>query len=235
MTKITFLFFFCIGFYTQAQQVHVWVNEQYDPGFLFEHSLTTHWRLNGNVLHVVENGVDYTAKGQEMITATYAYGGNGYLSQVNRTLASGSHCITTYAYGKAGTFEQGNFYFVTGADTLIRQPITAGIEPKVADSLRKDKMGRTVYYRKGPNEVYTQFDAYGRKVKDSIPGNPTTAPHIIRYRYKKRKIFRTEHYPDQSITIKIIYWVDLKGNWVKCHVKGNRLKNVEFKRQITYR
>jgi hypothetical protein len=104
-----------------------------------------------------------------------------------------------------------------------------------ADTMAYDANGNITYFRHKRDEVYSTFDKYGRKVKDSIPSHPKMMAHEISYKYSKKKIIKRETYPNQNIEIKTIYWIDKIGNWTKCLVQSNgRIKNALVKRELVY-
>lgn len=225
-----------------GQMVHNWVNTQYDPSEATEDSFVDLLVLNGGVksIHEIQEYIG-SAKEVSPVQVDIAFLRNGYLSSVHKILADSSESINEFAYS-IGTESYRHhwisiFNFGVRKDT-VRDEIYNGDQRDWqigADSLAFDADSNIVYFRNKRDEVYTTYDKFGRKVKDSIPANPTLMAHEISYKYSKKKIIKMVFYMDQVIEIKTTYKLDEIGNWTKCTIKSNgRIKNAVLRREITY-
>jgi hypothetical protein len=226
----------------QSQTIHDWVNVQYDPSEASEVSFVEFLVLNGSVqsFHEVQVIIG-AAKEQSTVYLDVELQRNGYLKRVHKVLADSSESINEFTYlGAAGSYKQhwiSIFNFGVRKDTIHKE-IYSGDQKDWqigADTMAFDSEGNIIYFRNKRDEVYTTFDKYGRKVRDSIPSHPKLMAHEISYKYNKNKIVKLESYPKQNIEIKTTYWIDKKGNWTKCVIQSNgRIKNAVLQRELNY-
>jgi hypothetical protein len=222
--------------------VHNWVNTQYDPSEATEDSFVDLLVLNGNVksIHEVQEYIG-AAKEVSTVQVDIEFQPNGFLSSVHKILADSSESINEFTY-LIGTDSYLHhwvsvFNFGVRKDTL-RDEVYNGNQRDWqigADSLAFDSNSNIIYFRNKRDEVYSTYDKFGRKLKDSIPANPTLMAHSVFYKYSKKKIVKIESYLDQDIEIKTTYKLDEIGNWTKCTIKSNgRVKNAVLRREIIY-
>ncbi|NOQ74191.1 MAG: hypothetical protein GQ574_19440 [Crocinitomix sp.] len=225
-----------------SQTVHNWVNVQYDPSEASEVSFVDFLVLNGSVqsFHEIQEIIG-AAKEKSIVHVAVELQRNGFLKRVHKTLADSSESINEFTYlGAAGSYQQhwiSIFNFGVRKDT-VQDAFYSGDQKDWqirADTLAYDSEENIIYFRNKRDEVYTTFDQYGRKVKDSIPSHPKLMAHEISYKYSKKKIVKLESYPNQKIEIKTTYWLDKQGNWTKCMIQSNgRIKNAMLRRELSY-
>jgi hypothetical protein len=111
------------------------------------------------------------------------------------------------------------FYLGEGIHDLIEEDIKLGkdkmskiIKP---DSIFKNEQNQPIYFRLNGDSVYSFYDEFGWKIKDSIPRNFLSGMHEINYRYTKMKVIRTENFQSPNLTIKTTFRLDSHGNCTK--------------------
>jgi len=223
----------------QAQQILNWINEQYIPSNVNAYDSYAVHDLNGKVKSFQEILVIKTGQNGDAKTLTdCAFLPNGKLDYVDQLLADGSVSKTWFEYHTAvETYHQWWIYLFnsgSGLDTIRYDSLAmTELVPK-PDSIFKNEQNQTIYFQLNGESVYSFYDEFGRKTKDSIPGNFLNGMHEINYRYTKKKVIRTENFQSPNLTIKTTFWLDPHGNWTKCTIKNGRKINAVLERSYVY-
>lgn len=222
-----------------AQQILNWINAQYIPSSVNAYDSYAVHDLNGKVKSFQEILVIKTGQNGDAKTLTdCAFLPDGKLDHVNQTLADGSISKTWFEYHADGeTYHQWWIYlFNSGAslDTIRYDSLAMTELVPTPDSICYYEDGRTTYFQLNGESVYSFYDEFGRKTKDSIPGNLRNGMHEITYRYTKKKVVRTENFRSPDLSIKTIFLLDKYGNWTKCTVKNGRKINAVMERSYVY-
>ena len=238
----TILFFlllgFCFSLHGHAQDICNWINQQYIPSNVNDYDNYAIHTLNGNVRSIdeevtIKNTTEKELKIQTQTTFLF----NGKPTVSTQYFADGSISKTWFFYTilEEPSYQKWLYLFNSGTslDTIHCDSLTLTTGIPQPDSVVYNQKGETTYFKLNSDEVFSFYDEFGRKTRDSV-ASYQKFDHEITYRYTGRKVVRKTSYADSNFNTKTHFWIDHKGNWTKCIIKSGHQTTSDIKRKISY-